>query len=268
MKIFANHAHVFRKDQREDGTVSVLLQLMEETKIEKSACFAPFYEWGLDYNPNQWLAKEILNHPELVGFGVVDFNKKNIPSQVKEIKELGFKGIKLHPAFQKFAIDGPEAFELYKEAQKENLFCSFHTGVHWHRIKDYQPLLFDEVAYQFPDLKFSMEHVGGYCFFKEALAVMLNNRHEETGHCNVYAGLTSVFDNDKNRFWYLGKENVEALLHMTSDELCIFGLDFPYNGKEKINEAIAAIEQLSISEQAKQNILGGNLARILQITDF
>ena len=35
MKIFANHAHVFRQDQRADGTVSALLEVMDKTGIEK-----------------------------------------------------------------------------------------------------------------------------------------------------------------------------------------------------------------------------------------
>ena len=267
MKIFANHAHVFRQDQRPDGTVSALLEVMDKTGIEKCVCFAPFYEWGLDYNPNLWMAEELKAHPELTGFGVVDIHGQDLTGQIKQIRELGFKGIKLHPAFQKFAIDRPEAFQVYAAAQESGLFLSFHTGVHWHRIQDYQPLLFDEVAWNFPDLKFSMEHVGGYCFFNEALAVILNNRAEESGKCNIYAGLTSVFDNDRNRFWYLGQEKVRTLLHMTSDELCLFGLDFPYNDAGKITAAIEEIMRLPIDEDAKQRILGGNLARVLGV-DF
>ena len=243
-----------------------MLEVMDKTGIEKCVCFAPFYEWGLDYNPNLWMAEELKAHPELTGFGVVDIHGQDLAGQVREIRELGLKGIKLHPAFQKFAIDGPEAFQVYAAAQEAGLFLSFHTGVHWHRIKDYQPLLFDEVAWNFPDLKFSMEHVGGYCFFNEALAVILNNRAEETGKCNVYAGLTSVFDNDRNRFWYLGQEKVRTLLHMTSDELCLFGLDFPYNNAEKNSRKRSKeILRLPIDEDAKQRILGGNLARVLGV---
>ena len=83
---------------------------------------------------------------------------------------------------------------------------------------------------------------------------------------NVYAGLTSVFDNDRNRFWYLGQERVRTLLHMTSDELRLFGLDFRfYNNAEKITEAINEILRLPIDEDAKQRILGGNLARVLGV---
>lgn len=75
---------------------------------------------------------------------------------------------------------------------------SFHTGVHRARISESHLLLFDEVAFNFKNLKFSMEHVGGYSFFYEAVAVMTNNPK------NTYAGLTSVFDRGTNRCWYLG----------------------------------------------------------------
>ena len=54
---------------------------------------------------------------------------------------------------------------------------------------------------------------------------------------------------------------------MTSDELCLFGLDFPYNDAGKITEAIEEIMRLPIDEDAKQRILGGNLARVLNV-DF
>ena len=83
MKIFANHAHVFRRDQRADGTVSALLEVMDKTGIEKCVCFAPFYEWGLDYNPNLWMAEELKAHPELTGFGVVDIHGQDLAGQVR-----------------------------------------------------------------------------------------------------------------------------------------------------------------------------------------
>ena len=41
---------------------------------------------------------------------------------------------------------GDKACEVYSAAQENGLFLSFHTGLHWHRIADYQPLLFDEAV--------------------------------------------------------------------------------------------------------------------------
>ena len=42
-KIFANHAHVFPKESKPEGTVDKLLELMNECEIEKAVCFAPFH---------------------------------------------------------------------------------------------------------------------------------------------------------------------------------------------------------------------------------
>ncbi len=68
---------------------------------------------------------------------------------MEAIYQLGFPGIKLHPAFQHFTSMGKRAFGVYAAAQKKDLFLTFHTGIHWHRISDYNVLLFDEVAPSF-----------------------------------------------------------------------------------------------------------------------
>ena len=174
-RIFANHAHLFPKNTKPNGAIDCLKALLDECEIEGAVCFSPFwhqmdmYAHTTGQNPCEWVADALKNEPNLVGFGTVDFDKNNLKDQVKKIKDLGLYGIKIHPAAQEVKIDSPKLFEVYEEAEKQGLFISFHTGLHWHRISDYQMLLFDEVAYNFPKLRFSMEHIGGYSFFREAL---------------------------------------------------------------------------------------------------
>lgn len=264
-KVYANHAHVFPKQVREDGTIEALLTLMDSCEIEKCVAFAPFHGF-LDgtVEPNRWMADEIKGKDRLSGFGVIDFEAKDIKGQVDQIAELGFKGIKLHPAFQKFKIDGEKAFEVYDRAQEHDLFLSFHTGVHWHRISDYNMLLFDEVAYNFKKLRFSMEHLGGYCFFHDGVAVLLNNMHLRKDP-RIFAGLTSVFDTNENRAWNLSDERIKELIWQAGEEVGIFGLDFPYNDAHKVAYAIQHVLDLDIPESAKELILGGNLKRELNL---
>lgn len=259
MDIFANHAHVFPQGFRDRGGVGDLLGVMEKTGISRAVCFAPFHAFESCENPNRWLAREIAPHKELTGFGVVDTAADDIASQVEEIADLGFPGIKMHPQFQKFRVDGDAAKRVYEKAEALGLFVSFHSGIHWHRIKDSELLLFDEVSHFFPGLRFSLEHVGGYCFFNEAVAVLLNNK-------NVYAGLTSVFDDDMNRLWYLSPDKMRDLLHLVGARRCVFGLDFPYNQEEKIASAIEHVMSLPIADEDKQGILGGNLMRALGLS--
>lgn len=260
MKITANHAHVFQKEVREDGTVDNLLKTMDSCGIEKAVAFAPFPSLFRDHgeNPNVWLHEQIKNEDRLFGFGVVDFNQSNIREQVRQISDLGLHGIKMHPAFQQFHLLCEKAMEAYGTAEELGLPVSFHTGIHWHRISDYNVLLFDEVAYHFKSLKISLEHIGGYSFFKEGLAVMANNRK------HVYGGLTSVFDKTGNRLWYLGKEKVEDVIWQIGADRLLFGLDFPYNNTAQIQLAIDAVNALAATEEEKEKILGGNLLEFMK----
>ena len=270
-KIFANHAHLFAKDTKPNADIDKLKELLDACEIEKAVCFAPFTDqlarYGITENSRKWLANEIKNEPQFVGFGTIDFDEKNLKDQVKETADLGLLGLKIHPAAQELKIDSPELFEVYEEAEKQGLFISFHTGLHWHRIKDYQMLLFDEVAYNFPKLRFSMEHVGGYSFFKEALLVMNNNSRDDIQH--VFAGWTSIsmekddFGNERQGAWSLTDDELCTLIHQTGPKRSIFGLDFPYKDIEYTKKAIERIKNLPIAEEAKRGILGDNLREIL-----
>lgn len=272
-RIFANHAHLFPKNTKPNGDIDCLKALLDECEIEGAVCFSPFwhqmdmYAHTTGQNPCEWVADALKNEPNLVGFGTVDFDKNNLKDQVKKIKDLGLYGIKIHPAAQEVKIDSPQLFEVYEEAEKQGLFISFHTGLHWHRISDYQMLLFDEVAYNFPKLRFSMEHIGGYSFFREALLIMNNNSRCEIPH--VYAGWTSIametdeMGNTRQGAWSLTDDDLCTLVHQAGYKTSIFGLDTPYKGIEQTQQAIDRIKNLTITEEAKRGILGENLKRVL-----
>ena len=262
MRIFAHHAHVFPAALNEKGTVQRLLAMLDACGIEGAVCFAP-YPHQLD-NQNQWLAKEIKPQARLAGFGTIDLKRDHIEEQVKECADLGFRGLKLHPNAQGWDILSAEAFEVYEAAQEQDLLCTFHSGVHAHRMRDYNVKHFDEVAHHFPRLRITLEHVGGYHFFNEALAVIFNNYPppwEPQKKQRVFAGLASVFTQHQNRFWYLKPEQIMEIILQTSARMCIFGLDFPYNREKETKIGIETIRSLPITEGERELILGENLRR-------
>ncbi len=262
MVIFANHAHVFPKSLRPDGSLEELQRLMETCQIDRAVAFAPFADQvqELRLEPNQWLAEELTRYPNILGFGTIDLAKPDPAKQAEAITALGFKGIKLHPAYQKFNLVAEELENFYAAAEELGLFICIHMGVHWHRLKDYHPLLCDELAYFYPKLRFTIEHVGGLSFFNDALAVLANNL--ATG--KVYAGITSVLNKNRHHLWYLGQERMELLAALIGSKQMVFGLDFPYNGIAEVQETIEAIRGLDISDEDKALIFGGNLQRILE----
>jgi predicted TIM-barrel fold metal-dependent hydrolase len=274
--IFANHAHVFPEAVNPDGTIDRLMRLLDDCAIASAVCFAPFAhqcdECGAlgpeGFQPNDWLARELRSRPRLVGFGTVDLRRDDVTAQVRHIHDLGFRGIKIHPNAQASAILSPTALECYAAAEEMDLFISFHSGVHQSRLKDCRVLLFDEVAWRFPNLRFSLEHVGGYHFFNEALAVLFNHVPPpwKPGRCRLFAGLSSVFSPTKNRFWHLDRGRLLEIVAQIGAEQMIFGLDFPFNLEAETKLGIQTIRSLGLSRREVGLILGGNLRRELKLT--
>ena len=225
----AHHAHVFPESIKSDGTMDRLLRLMDACSIDRAVCFAPYPHQMESTDPNRWLAGELSHRPRLLGFGTIDVRRDDMKAQVEAVAGLGFKGLKLHPNAQQWDILSARAMQIYEAAQELDLLCTFHTGVHHYRIAHYNVLNFDEIAHHFPRLRFTMEHVGGYSFFNEALAVLVNNYPPPwiSGKSRVFAGLTSVFTEHANRFWHLRTDQIMEIIHQTSIDQVIFGLDFP-----------------------------------------
>jgi len=268
--VLAHHAHVFPPSVNANGTADRLLRLMDECGIDQAVCFAPFAHQvqALGIDPVAWLADELKSRPRLYGFGTVDVRRRDLRDQVRRIAGFGFRGIKVHPNAQEFDMLGEAALELYGAAQDENLFLTFHSGVHHYRIRHYNVLNFDEIAWNFPKLRLSLEHVGGYSFFPEALAVIVNNipfppRPGERPR--VFGGLTSVFTPHYNRFWYMPRERLLEAVAQAGASLLIFGLDFPYNLEDNTKLGLKTLRELGLSESDLALILGGNLRRELGI---
>ncbi len=260
MRIWANHAHVFPQELREEGSLDNLLLYMDSCEIEGCVAFAPLArqvrELGLD--PNVWLAEAVKRRPDrIIAFGTIDLGGSSFKSQVKKIHDLGMRGIKIHPPGQRTAILADALLEVYAEAEKRELFISFHTGPHRSRLASLRVLDFDEIALRFPRLRFSLEHVGGYAGLREAVGVIQNNEHRPhtRGVGTVFAGLTTVF-HPRWREYYLSPMMLEELVYRIGEDHIIFGLDFPYNDVNETKEAIKIINHLNISTAAKEKILG------------
>ena len=138
--------------------------------------------------------------------------------------------------------------------------------MHFDRIAHYDVLLFDEIAWHYRRLRFSMEHIGGYSFLRPALAVLANNDHDKE-HPQVYGGFTSIFETERNYLWYLSPEERALAVRMAGENGILFGLDFPYNDEKKIRYGIDSVLAMDVSDACKQKILGGNLRGILGIAE-
>ena len=126
---------------------------------------------------------------KLVPFGSVN---PTLPAALEEfqrgVKELGLKGYKLSPIYQKFDPMSAEAARIYSQAQEWCIPLIFHTATAQGRGRAAQvreSLLFDDVAYAFPRLKIIMAHFGHP--WQRECTVMARK------HRNVYMELSANF---------------------------------------------------------------------------
>lgn len=265
MEILANHAHVFPDDVREDGSVDNLLRLMDACGIAGAVCFAPVRRQVAHAGypePNEWLAERIADEPRLAGFACIDPIAGDAIERLSLAVRMGLLGCKLHPALDHFDLTHDRAMEFYAAAEEMRVPLDFHTGPHWWRLRDHHPLKFDEIACRHPALVMILEHLGGRPFFEDVLAVLGNNLPVgEPG--NLYGGITSVLQRDYQKLWYLGIDRVAEAIYILGEDMPIFGLDFPYNTAERVNDDLRQLRALELSEEGFAKLFGGNLRRAI-----
>lgn len=263
MRVFANHAHVKPASVMPEAGVDDLLRLMEECGIERAVCFAPFAgesaRGGIE-DPNAWLVEAIAGRPELLGFATFDPVAPGSPAGVKRAFEAGLRGVKLHPAVDKFDVCDPRAMEFYAAAAELEMPLDFHTGVHASRLRDWEMLKFDDVAWDVPEARIVLEHMGSRPFFSRTLAVIGNHLHE--GGPRLFAGATTCM-NPAVPLWYLGAERLEEVARLLGKEVLIYGLDFPYNSAAVIKRELEMYREMDLGEGGQEALLGGNLGRLL-----
>jgi predicted TIM-barrel fold metal-dependent hydrolase len=131
--------------------------------------------------------------------------------------DLGLRGIKLGPNYQVFDPLSPAALRVYKLAERHGLPILFHQGASPVRdapLRFAHPLVMDEVAIRFPELRVVMAHLG-HPWQRETIVTIRKHPH-------LYADLSALF----YRPWSFYEGMRLATEWGVLDKL-LFGSDFP-----------------------------------------
>lgn len=228
------------------------LELMDEAGIDYAVILADNSPIVTGVADNEAVARFCSASERLIPFA--NLNPHTCLNMAEEIERLtethGFRGIKLYPTYQNFYPNDTILYPLYAKAQELGLPISFHTGSSTFagaRLKYGDPLYLDDVAVDFPDLVLLQCHCGRPLWYEHALAVTRL-------HPNIYMEISGL--PPKKLLDYF--PGFERLSHKA-----IYGSDWP--GVPSLTENVQAIMALSISDEAKERILGGNAARLLHI---
>jgi uncharacterized protein len=150
--------------------------------------------------------------------------------------DLGLKGIKLGPNYQVFDPLGPAALRVYELAERHGLPILFHQGASPVReapLRFAHPLVMDEVAIRFPELRVVMAHLG-HPWQRETIVTIRKHPH-------VYADISATF----YRPWSF-YEGLRLATEWGALDKLLFGSDFPIatpaetiEGLRRVNAPIA-----------------------------
>ena len=131
--------------------------------------------------------------------------------------DLGLKGIKLGPNYQVFDPLGEPALRVYERAERHGLPILFHQGaspVQDAPLRYAHPLLMDEIAIRFPELRVVMAHMG-HPWQRETIVTIRK-------HAHVYADVSALF----YRPWSF-YEGLRLATEWGALDKLLFGSDFP-----------------------------------------
>ena len=191
---------------------------------------------------NNFIADECSRHSAFYGFGTLHPRMEDVGVEVDRIVGLGLSGIKLHPDFQTFNIDSPEAYTIY-EAVAGRLPILFHMGDD--RYDYSRPMRLAKALEDFPQLQAIAAHMGGYRAWDEARAVL---RRE-----NVKFDTSSTLP-------VIGSEAARAQIQFMGVENCFFGTDYPL---WDYGQELARFFELGLTYAENQKILSGNFKEFI-----
>lgn len=195
---------------------------------------------------NEFIKREVEAHPEFIGFITLhqDLTEDEVFSEVEWAVANGFKGIKLHPDFQKFNIDDECADKFYRAASGK-LPILFHVGDDRYDFSHPERLV--KVAKKYPEVNFIAAHFGGYRCWKYA---------------ELYLGLENVYFDTCSSLPFISADKAREIIDLLGADRFFFATDFPM--WDSVGE-LERFNKIPMSEDEREMILSGNIKRLLKI---
>ena len=228
-----------------NGKISSLLKSMDDAGIEKAvicsiatkpAQFEPILEWS----------KSIASQ-RIIPFLSIHPDDEKALEKIKIVYNEGFKGIKLHPYYQKFILDENKMFKFYEETAKYDLLLVSHTGfdIAFPKERIADPARIANVYKKIPELKLIATHLGSWEDWDEVEKHILGK--------NIYIETSFAFE-------LIEKETALRILKNHPADYLFFGTDSPWTDQKK---ELSILRSLNLDKTLEEKILYKNALNIL-----
>lgn len=259
------------------GTVEELLELMRSGNIEKAVMVnmtpvADMRDAALARGQsedeanilvierlkrrNTWTCQVAREHSELVAFISLDpsMGEEDAAAEVRRAVGLGARGIKLHPASQRYFPSDRSLWGAYEEAQARGLPIISHSGAAAEgrgESPHARPLQFREVLETFPHLRLVLAHLGLGCM-EESL--------EMAGrYPNLFFDSSATINGTVETPPFSDEESVDIIRRLGIERV-LFASDWPWFHPLRDAERI---DRLALLSEEKRLLLRENALRVL-----
>lgn len=201
----------------------------------------------------------------LVSLGCIHPDYQNVHDELARIRDLGLKGIKIHPVYQGADLDGPQFMRILKEAAQLNLIVVTHAGldIGFPGVVRCSPQMARHVIEEIGPFSFVLAHMGGWRNWDEVPQYL-----KGTGVYLDTAFSQGDFQPLDDGYWgqddqhMLSDSGMMKIIRDFGTDHILFGSDSPWSGQKA---SLALIRQLPLSEKEKKDILYGNAQKLFQL---
>ena len=233
-----------------DGTLSGLLSSMEQSGVDLSVIL-PVATKPSQFETIQSFAKSVNEQysGKLISFGGIHPDCEDYKKELDIIKELGFKGIKLHPDYQGVMIDDIRFMRIIEYASELGLIIITHAGIDIGLPDPVHcpPKKMRKVLDAIQPEKMVLAHYGGWSQWEEVYEYLAGEP--------VWLDTAFIYD-------YISKEQFHRILEKHDSDKILFATDSPWSDMAK---GLDWIRSLALPKEVEEAILFGNAKRLLEI---
>jgi len=231
-----------------NGTLNALKESMKEAAIDISVVL-PVVTKPSQYDTVNSFAAAIGGKDGIISFGGIHPDCVDCEQKLRRIKDLGLKGIKLHPDYQKTFIDDPKMVNLIRQAVLLDLIVIIHAGIDIglpdpvHCPPERTANMLNQIDYE--NARIVLAHMGGYSMWDDVEKYLVGkNVWFDTSYC-----LGKIDDGQFIRI--VRNHGVRRIL---------FATDSPWDGQKL---ALDYIRTVGLTDEELEIILYKNAERLL-----
>lgn len=250
-----------------DGTLNGLLNSMKNCGVDISVVLPVATNPLQVVKINDFAAKttEKFSAQGIMYFGAMHPDFEDFRAELSRVKNLGLKGIKIHPIYQGVNLDDKKFLRIIERAAELDLIVITHAGldIGFPGVVQCSPKMARNVVKEIGNFKFILAHMGGWKNWDEVLTELAGtNIFLDTAFSTGKIPARSDFVWQAEDLNLLSVEEFLKLVKTFGAEKILFGTDSPWSSQK---DSVDFIKNLPISEVEKNKILGENAEKLLTL---